>query len=161
MFPLKFGSCYRKYQELKTQMERDMMKKTKEILDRRKKERAHMDAYIYSIYQPYVKTIKGLKSQKVRGNGKEEVSKKLPWNTFLIKKGDIGKEDLSNKPSWSNSLLQNQKDVLQLQQKELGAKISRLNGKEKFHNDNIFQIQENTFHDVMVNFQEFNSHYPM
>ncbi len=161
MFPLKLGSCYRKYQGFKTQMERDVMKKTKEILDKRKKERAHMAAYIYSIYQPYIKTIKGLKSQKVKGNGKGEVSRKLPWNTSLIQKGDIGKEDLSNKPSWNNSFLQNQKDVLQLQQKELDAKISRLNGKENFQNDNIFQIQEHTLHDVMVNIQEFNSHYPM
>jgi hypothetical protein len=142
-------------------MEQDMMKKTKEILDKRKKERAHMATYIYSIYQPYVKTIKGLKSQKVRGNGKGEVSRKPPWNTSLIQKGDIGKEDLSNEPSWSNSHLQNQKDVLQLQQKKLGAKISKLNGKEIFQNDNIFQIQEHTLHDGMVNFQEFNSHYPM
>ncbi len=137
------------------------MKKTKEILNKRKKERAHMAAYIYSIYQPKVKTIKGLKSQKVKGNGKGEVSRKLPWNTYLIQKGDIGKEDLSNKPSWSNFVFQNQKDVHQLQQKELDAKISRLNGKENFQNDNILQIQEHTLHDVMVNFQEFNSHCPM
>jgi hypothetical protein len=142
-------------------MEQDVMKKTKEILDKRKKERAHMAAYIYSIYQPYIKTIKGLKSQKVKGNVKGEVSKKLPWNTSLIQKGNIGNENIPIKPSWSNSLLQNQNDVMELQQKELDAKIFRLNGKEKIQNDNIFQIQKHTLPDVMVNFQEFNSHYPM
>lgn len=134
------GIARRKYQELRIRLEQEEMRKAAEILERRRKERARLNQYIHSVYQPHVKPQHNLKVQRNRHTGRGEFFKRPPWST---------------------SLIQDQESILRLRQKEMSVMNAGLVDTRRRDYDPMLQVRVTAQRDAMVDLKACNSRYPM
>jgi len=118
------------------------MKMAAEILERRKRERARLAAYIHSVYEaPPTKRVSGVNGQPNGGNGRGQ---------------------LFNRPPWSISLLQDQEASLKLRRKELAVAHAAASSDKKRRDYNpAFQGRTTALRDAMVDLRACNSRYQM
>ena len=132
----------RRYQALHHEIQEEEMRKAHEILESRKKERERLSQYMHSLRQPPVKL-----SQTSKNHHKYSSFARGP--------------ELYKRPPWKLSLMQDQKAIMHMRQKEASLANPSLRALRQEDYDAMLQVRATATRDAIVDLRACNSRYPL